>query len=175
MAIDEDASRALAPVRTAQICDEGFTNVDGYRQSAESAALAANRELARLPIEIIELKRGDFTRTHAESTEQQQHGVIATPDGGPPIARREHRIELVRLERLGQRGEPPLRRAWDGLHEIAGRLRRDEQEAQQRAQCAQLKLKCGPLRPHIDEPRDVFARQIPDAFAREKALRDTET
>ena len=48
---------------TAQIADHRFTNVGRQRQSLDLVALAANDDRASSPIDVVEPKTSELTRT----------------------------------------------------------------------------------------------------------------
>src|SRR5882762_8125052 len=72
---------ALRP-STLQIPGDRLANFRRQRQFATLAALAADTQLSRVPVNIIELKRRHFTGTQTQAREQEQDGVIAAPHRG---------------------------------------------------------------------------------------------
>ena len=88
---------------TPQIRGDRFANFRRQRQLATLAALAADTQLSRVPVYVIELERCHFTGTQAKACEQEQDGVIATPRRGAPVDAGQQLADLVRRNRPGYR------------------------------------------------------------------------
>jgi hypothetical protein len=66
-----------------------------------------NRDLTSLPINILHLKKGNFTGTKAQTSKQQQDFVIAETHGSLKIAVIQNLLYLMGLEILGNIGQRP--------------------------------------------------------------------
>jgi len=55
----------------AQVDCDGFTNVGRQRQLRPAPTLASNRDLAVVPIDVIQAQRNDLARSQTQSGEQQ--------------------------------------------------------------------------------------------------------
>ena len=64
---------------TTQIGDHRLTDVNGPRQLLDLTAFPTNDDRAGTPIDVLETKPGDFSRSHAKASEYREHGEIAAP------------------------------------------------------------------------------------------------
>ena len=60
--------------------------------------LPADRDLARAPVQILELKRHHLSGAEPEARQKQQDRVVASPGRRLPIARGQESIHLLRRE-----------------------------------------------------------------------------
>jgi hypothetical protein len=66
-----------------------------------------NRDLTSLPINILQLKKGNFARTKAQTSKQQQDCMIAETHGSLKITAIQNLLYLIGLEILGDIGQRP--------------------------------------------------------------------
>ena len=84
--------------------------------------LPANRDLARAPVQIIELKRHQLARAEPQARQQQQDRVVAPPRRRLSITGGQESFHVLRRERSWQGRQPPVRHCRHDRAEIDGKL-----------------------------------------------------
>src|SRR5580658_5591722 len=105
---DEDPSYRTAGTSVTQIVDQRHADVRRQRQSHEPLALAADENLAPLPIQIVQGHGDDLSSAQSEARQKQQDRIVAFTDWHAAITRHEHPFDLFRRNRLGQMRKAPV-------------------------------------------------------------------
>jgi len=137
-------------------------------------ALAADEDLARAPVDVVELDRDNLGSAKSEPRHEQQHRVVAPPDGVVGANRLDQPLDLFGLEiarqMVGAGGD--TRQA---VGEIAPGLAAPEQELEQAAQMRRQRLVAAGLRSGFklaQESNDIVRRdrvQVADFSPKRKA------
>jgi hypothetical protein len=119
----------------AQIGRQCLTDITRHRHAARALALATDENLTGTPVDVVEQKRGDFSRPQAETNQQTHDGAVSASDGPVPVivARRKDVLDLSWFEDLGQRCEAPLRHRRNAATQMRRYLVAKFKEAQQRS------------------------------------------
>ena len=99
----EQAGALLAAI--AQVSHQGLADVTGKREPVPAAALAADHDLAPVPVDVIECKGGRLTAPQAEAGQQHENGEVPPSHGGAPVTVGQQRRHRPGLQRPGQ-GSP---------------------------------------------------------------------
>jgi len=86
----------------AQIGSHRFPDVGGRREALGAVALAVHDDLARSPIDMVELKCRDFARPQPETDERGQDRHIPATSTCLAVTGRQHPVDLVRLHAFRQ-------------------------------------------------------------------------
>jgi hypothetical protein len=89
-----------------QIGGNRVAHLDGHGQPIEARALAADYELSRAPVEIVETKPCHLAGTKTEAKQRDQHCVIPSSERRSSIAGRKQRARLSGLDPSGQEHPP---------------------------------------------------------------------
>jgi hypothetical protein len=132
--LDGDEHRAVqragrAPV--AQVSDDRRADVCGQRQPVTAPALAADRDLAAPPVDVVQAEPGGFAGSQAHPGQQQQDRPVPAPGGGGRVAGVQHRLDLPGLQRPGQPGQRVTGRRRHRARQRGGQDAIDVQEAEQ--------------------------------------------
>src|SRR5713226_2542502 len=136
----DEQSAGVALSFVSDVLDNRFARVRWKRHAVVQLALAADQDFARTPVDVVELDRNDLGSAKPEPRHEQQHRVVAPPNGvvrsdrfnepsdlfGPEIARQVVRIGL---------GD-----ARQAVGEIAPGLATPEQELEETAQMGRQRL-----------------------------------
>ena len=90
-------------------------------------AKAANKQLARAPVDIVELDRDHLGRTRTEARHEQEHGIIALPVLRIGTNRREYRLDLVGRQISREPRIPALRHLGHAQRKVRARRARLEE------------------------------------------------
>ena len=131
---DEDPSYRTAGTSVTQIVDQRRADVRRQRQSHEPLALAADENLAPLPIQIVQGHGDDLSSAQSEARQKQQDRIVAFTDWHAAITRHEHPFDLFRRNRLGQMRKAPVGYPRHGAGEIHRNRAPLSQKAQKRTQ-----------------------------------------
>ena len=125
--------RSSAPAGTAvaQISDDRRADVGGQRQPVAAAALAADRDLAAPPVDVVQAEPGDLPGPQAHPGQHQQDRPVPAPGRGGRVAGVQHRLDLPGLQRPGQPGERVPGRRRHRARQRDGQDAVDVQEAEQ--------------------------------------------
>lgn len=89
-----------------EVVGDRVAHVDGQRQALVGWALAANQDLALVPVNVLQPEPGDFSRTRAQTRQEEHHRIAAPSCRGLAISCRQQRLDLGRLRTYRQeRGE----------------------------------------------------------------------
>src|SRR5271155_4057041 len=136
-------------------------------------ALAADEDFARAPVNVVELDRDNPGSAKSEPRHDQQHRVVAAPDGVVGANRLDQPLDLFGLEvarqMVGAGGH-----ARQAVGEIAPGLAAPEQELEQTAQMRRQRFVAAGLRSGFklaQESHDIVRRdrvQVPELVAEAK-------
>ena len=139
-------------------------------------ALAADEDLARAPVDVVELDRDNLGSAKSEPCHEQQHRVVAPPDGVVGANRLDQPLDLFGLEIARQMvGAGAGGDARQAVGEIAPGLAAPEQELEQAAQMRRQPLVAAGLRSGFklaQESNDIVRRdrvQVADFSPKRKA------
>ena len=118
----------------AQIRDERVADVNRQRHPVLPVTFAVYQQLARPPIDVVELDRGDLPGAQPQPPEQQQDHQIPASDRALGIAARQHRSDPLGRHPLRKRPAPQIRDVRHRPHQRRLDQSRHVQIAQQRPQ-----------------------------------------
>jgi hypothetical protein len=98
---EHEPAVAVRPA-VAQPRDDRLADVDRERQPLLAAALAADHEFARAPVDVLQSQRGDLADAQPQPREQHQDREVAAADRRLAVAAVEQPRGGVRIERLDQ-------------------------------------------------------------------------
>ena len=98
----EHGARSLVSRRDFQVARNRMPDIGWERQAPARTALATDRELPHLPVDLLELDGRYLTSPQTQSNHQQQRRVVSESHERTAIACREDRSDLEWLETLGQ-------------------------------------------------------------------------
>src|SRR5436190_2609550 len=64
-----------------QVGSDGPSHVGGQRHLVDATGLAAKSDAPSLPINVLQSPVGHLSPSQAEASQQQQHGIITSPNG----------------------------------------------------------------------------------------------
>jgi hypothetical protein len=135
---DEQRTR-VAGSSVSDVIHDRFAHIRGKRHPIMQLALAADEDLARAPVDVVELDRDNLGSAKSEPRHEQQHRVVAPPDGVVGANRLDQPLDLFGLEiarqMVGAGGD-----ARQAVGEIAPGLAAPEQELEQAAQMRRQRL-----------------------------------
>jgi hypothetical protein len=70
-----------------QVGDDRLTDVAWQRKTLHANALAANRYLARPPVDVLQAQAGDLPGPQPEAKQDKQNGVVPPALRLPPVTR----------------------------------------------------------------------------------------
>ena len=156
---DEQMTRAAgAPVL--KIGNDRLADIDGDRHAFMVSALAADQDLSRPPVDVLEPDGNHFLRAKAKPGHQQQHRVVAATAPIVAVDRVDQSPDLVRLEMACQGTGTRLGHSRNAERQVVLDPAGCEQEAEQAAQTHCLVIEAGPARcrfRRIKEGHDVIA------------------
>lgn len=107
-----DAQEYVAVVAlwaTLEVRHQGGADLIGQGQQPFTAGLARDDEkLPLCPPDMLDLERSYLARAQAQARQEHQHRTVANRNGGVGVAQRQHALNFLGCERLGQRGMLPL-------------------------------------------------------------------
>ena len=86
---------------TLEIGADGLAHIDRHRQDALAPTLAANEQLAAIPVAILQLQSDDLASPQTQARQQQQHSTIAKADRGGEVTAVDGPLGMLRGDRLG--------------------------------------------------------------------------
>ena len=141
---DEQRTR-VAGSSVSDVIHDRFAHVRGKRHAVVQLALAPDEDLARAPVDVVELDRDNLGRAKSEPRHEQQHRVVAPPNGVVGANRLDQPLDLFGLEiarqMVGAGGD-----ARQAVGEIAPGLAAPEQELEQTAQMRRQRFVAAGLR-----------------------------
>ena len=123
-------ARRVPPVP--QIAGHRLAHVPGQRERVSPAALAADRDLASPPVEVVEGQAGHVGRAQAQPTVLQEDSVVAAADLGGAVAAVQQRRHRRGVHPGRQPGQPPPGHPRDGRHQVPRHPAAGVQETQHR-------------------------------------------
>lgn len=106
---NEDIAAGASWTTSLEIRGDGLADVLRQRQPLDAAALSLHRELADIPIDVVERERYDLACSQSEPSKQKQDCEIPATDDGTSIALSNDLVDLLLRDRLRQRRKTPLR------------------------------------------------------------------
>ena len=106
----------------------------GIGSPAGAAPLAPHRDLAAVPVEVIECERGRLPRPQAQAGQEREDGEIAPSHRRVPVTAAEQRRHHLLAQAPGQAPASKASRRGNRRRQLAGRVAGQEQEPQQRPQ-----------------------------------------
>jgi hypothetical protein len=141
-----------------QVCGDLPADVVGEGQAALARSLATDHDLARAPVEVIELECRYVSGSQTETNQEANDGGITKTHGRRLVKGPEQAIDLIRLERSWQPRQAPAGHRRYAVRKIARDVAADVKEAQERPQPRNLELAVSDAPPASlvpDEVRDV--------------------
>ncbi len=113
---------------------DGLADVDRKRHGHLPPALAADQDLAGIPVQVVEPDGDDLLAAQAEPGHREQHRMVAAGDGAVSLGGCQDTLDLFTRQMPRRCGRPRLGNARDAGNQVplgpAGR----EQEPEQRSQ-----------------------------------------
>ena len=94
---DEQRAR-VAGSSISDVVDDRFAHVRGKRHAVVQFALTPDEDFARAPVDVVELDRDNLGRAKSEPRHEQQHRVVAPPNGVVGANRLDQPLDLFGLE-----------------------------------------------------------------------------
>ena len=112
--------RSAEPARAAvtQVVGQRLTSIRCQRQPIDPGTLAANHQLARPPVDVLEVQPGDLAAAQPQPRQQQHDRVVATADRCGAITAVKQQSDLPGCKPTGE--ILPRRRATDGTAAASG-------------------------------------------------------
>jgi hypothetical protein len=141
----EEESARVAGSTVFDIVHDRFAHVRGKRHPVVQFALTPNEDFARAPVDVVELDRDNLGCAKSEPRHEQQHGVVASPNGVVGANRLDQLLDLFGLEiarQMVSAGGNPRQ----AVREIAPGFAAPEQELEQTAQMRRQRFVAAGLR-----------------------------